>query len=490
MPIRNLTDRAYRYRANSNERRPLGRKVCQICGSSRNVGVDHKDGFEENNSPSNLRWLCKSCNTKMGIKMMREGKGRRTRQFNPQFTNRSDEQQYNIGQIIEQLDGTKIEILSKKYVYPNKYKYTYKIVERTNPSWFKDVPKSYKGYRINFNLLDGFTATHIKDKVFVGPFNSWDELKEHIDKSSRLKNFYPFSKDKPFIERTPKIKEKPYKPSRYSYSAREALAKRKAAASSRLDDKDIEIKLAAHYAKGGTLEEFLKMNPGLPLAVIEGLQSGAAWTAGSKLFGYVDKKVRGKRNPNSKAEVLTEKWHGRKPKKVTEVEERETYQEEIAELADLEELGVLGADLTERFTIVFKRDRPKLCAPDNENLEFVGGDQSLSNVPEGVEKDGKMLVPLGYCYQIVYETDKWHLEGSNGVMESYEHFFGEEFYKEHLDPDDFKNSDEWFDELLEKGIVEEAIEEGLLPMLVYNKTDEKLLIVGGKYEILDVGIRN
>jgi hypothetical protein len=200
---------------------------------------------------------------------------------------------------------------------------------------------------------------------------------------------------------------------------------------------------------------------------------------------------KGRRNPSvEEAESLSEKWHGRKPKTVTEVVEEETYEENLAELADLEELGVLGSDLVSRFTISFPKNRPKLCASDSDNLELVGGDQSLKDVPEGVIREGKVLVPLGYLYQIVYESDKFHLEGSNGVMESYEHYFGEEFYKESMEIDDFKNSDDWFEALLEDGVVEEAIEDGLIPMLVYNKTDEKMLIVGGKYTVEDVGIKN
>jgi hypothetical protein len=45
--------------------------------------VDHHDGNEHNDSPSNLRWLCKSCNTKLGLAMAKAGQGRRTAQFNP-----------------------------------------------------------------------------------------------------------------------------------------------------------------------------------------------------------------------------------------------------------------------------------------------------------------------------------------------------------------------------------------------------------------------
>ena len=45
--------------------------------------IDHKDGDESNGSPINLRWLCKSCNTRLGLRMARTGAGRRTRQYNP-----------------------------------------------------------------------------------------------------------------------------------------------------------------------------------------------------------------------------------------------------------------------------------------------------------------------------------------------------------------------------------------------------------------------
>jgi hypothetical protein len=45
--------------------------------------VDHQDGDEWNGAPDNLRWLCKSCNTRLGLAMARAGIGRRTRQCNP-----------------------------------------------------------------------------------------------------------------------------------------------------------------------------------------------------------------------------------------------------------------------------------------------------------------------------------------------------------------------------------------------------------------------
>lgn len=41
------------------------------------------DGDEQNNSPRNLAWACRSCNTTIGAVMKRHGLGIRTRQYNP-----------------------------------------------------------------------------------------------------------------------------------------------------------------------------------------------------------------------------------------------------------------------------------------------------------------------------------------------------------------------------------------------------------------------
>jgi hypothetical protein len=78
-----VSDRAKRYRANQEACRPSGSRECAICGSTRFLTIDHKDGNESNGAKSNLRWLCKSCNTRKGAKMARKGKGRRTAQYNP-----------------------------------------------------------------------------------------------------------------------------------------------------------------------------------------------------------------------------------------------------------------------------------------------------------------------------------------------------------------------------------------------------------------------
>ncbi len=78
-----VTDRAMRYRANSEACRPAGARRCWMCGGGRNVGVDHLDGDESNTTPENLGWACKRCNTAKGFAFKRAGLGRLTRQYNP-----------------------------------------------------------------------------------------------------------------------------------------------------------------------------------------------------------------------------------------------------------------------------------------------------------------------------------------------------------------------------------------------------------------------
>jgi len=82
-PVELISDRAKRYRANSEQCKPAAPRVCLYCDSTRNVVVGHKDGNEDNGRPSNLAWTCKSCNAKLAAADKAAGRGKRTRQFNP-----------------------------------------------------------------------------------------------------------------------------------------------------------------------------------------------------------------------------------------------------------------------------------------------------------------------------------------------------------------------------------------------------------------------
>jgi hypothetical protein len=70
-----VSDRALRYRAAKVEIK--GGTRCALCGSTKNLRRDHKDGEERNNAPSNMRWLCHACNISTGLARARRGTGRR-----------------------------------------------------------------------------------------------------------------------------------------------------------------------------------------------------------------------------------------------------------------------------------------------------------------------------------------------------------------------------------------------------------------------------
>ncbi|HUX66896.1 MAG TPA: HNH endonuclease [Terriglobales bacterium] len=75
------TDRNYRYRARACI--APGPMHCAFCGVKGRLDVGHLDGEEANSNPSNLAWLCRPCNVRMGNAMRRAGLGRLTRQYNP-----------------------------------------------------------------------------------------------------------------------------------------------------------------------------------------------------------------------------------------------------------------------------------------------------------------------------------------------------------------------------------------------------------------------
>ena len=81
MAAEQITDRAKRYRANVET--ADWPRVCLFCGSTRDLQVDHIDGFEENGEAENLLILCRSCNQLKSAVYKSAGLGRRTVQYNP-----------------------------------------------------------------------------------------------------------------------------------------------------------------------------------------------------------------------------------------------------------------------------------------------------------------------------------------------------------------------------------------------------------------------
>ena len=80
-PVEQVTDRAKRYRANADAGDMPS--VCMFCGATRDLQVDHLDGYEEHGEPENLIMLCRSCNQLKSSVFKAAGLGRRTQQYNP-----------------------------------------------------------------------------------------------------------------------------------------------------------------------------------------------------------------------------------------------------------------------------------------------------------------------------------------------------------------------------------------------------------------------
>jgi hypothetical protein len=105
-PAELVTDRALRYRANSEECKPGGPKKCMWCGTGPKVEVAHIDGDETNTNPANLGWTCRSCNQIVASVMKKAGAGRRTKQYNGKRKGATDYREY--ARALGILDGSAI----------------------------------------------------------------------------------------------------------------------------------------------------------------------------------------------------------------------------------------------------------------------------------------------------------------------------------------------------------------------------------------------
>lgn len=117
-PAEEVTDRALRYRANSEACLPDGPRRCMWCGtreisakSRPKVEVAHIDGDETNTTPENLGWTCRPCNVRTSLVMSKAGVGRKTNQFNGKRKGATDYREY--ARALGILDGSAIGNVSQ-----------------------------------------------------------------------------------------------------------------------------------------------------------------------------------------------------------------------------------------------------------------------------------------------------------------------------------------------------------------------------------------
>lgn len=169
------------------------------------------------------------------------------------------------------------------------------------------------------------------------------------------------------------------------------------------------------------------------------------------------KATRRRRNSQDSAAAaarLSEKFHGRPVRKVTEFEE--SYQEptDLADLGRLIELQVMDGDYVR--PLQFGKNVRTAATPDGGQIYFVGGDQELDLKKLGLAKwMPKDHITVGSVAKIAYFTSKvFH----NFEPSVYEHRFGEEG--------------------------------GIEPLLHYDVLNRKLYLTGGSYLVRPEGIVN
>ena len=113
-PADQITDRALRYRANSEECLPGGPRRCWWCGKRTiimkppTIEVAHIDGDETNTNRENLAWTCRSCNQRVAAVMRKAGVGRPTNQYNPKRKRKGATDYREYARALGVLDGSAI----------------------------------------------------------------------------------------------------------------------------------------------------------------------------------------------------------------------------------------------------------------------------------------------------------------------------------------------------------------------------------------------
>ena len=176
------------------------------------------------------------------------------------------------------------------------------------------------------------------------------------------------------------------------------------------------------------------------------------------------------------ARELSQGFHGRDARKVTVVREKFRYYKNLGDLGWLEMFEILHPDGDQYQELEFPEQKFSLSGtPDRKQLQVIAraGERltiDLDAFPWLTQKEKqKPKVAIGYILAVGYFTDKHHLEGPKYQKDGapYRHEFGTAKDGEggHTTDDD-----------------------SLYPLLVYDKLNGIVEIVGGEYEILDTGI--
>jgi hypothetical protein len=233
MPARsNLTDRAKRYRAQSAV---YGAHQCVLCGARGRLDVMHLDGNEANGDPRNLAYGCRSCNAKLAAAFKRIGAGVPTNQYNPS-------------------QGV-----------PSFQQYAWAVTQ--GPGGSHHEYRRGSGWERGAEDEAGaiIHATPKSKRIEYARRIAAARNSHRNGGGMSKKNIWPFGAGQPLGSRT--THHRRTRPVSAKAAQREQRERESERLERKLSDRDLNTKLQRHYARGGTLAEFLQANPGLrPIA--------------------------------------------------------------------------------------------------------------------------------------------------------------------------------------------------------------------------------
>lgn len=219
--------------------------------------------------------------------------------------------------------------------------------------------------------------------------------------------------------------------------------------------------------------------------MVEGEYFMGEWNVkeGEFWFDRVNKKLRNSGSRGMDGTVkMAEKFHGRKAVDFLEMDEEEDEDLDLAVLGILTDIEVMTKNGKGVVEVNFADDLEgkmylgldegmrkyvRVCTNEEGNqLYFVGGKQDISGLLPQLKKDGCLVqdktrkVLVGEIYSVSYMADKHHLQGPESQKDGgfYIHKLGEE--------------------------------SGIRPMLVFDRVNGKMEVVGGNYDVHDVGIKD
>jgi hypothetical protein len=181
-------------------------------------------------------------------------------------------------------------------------------------------------------------------------------------------------------------------------------------------------------------------------------------------------RVRKRNGEVEDAQKMFQKFHGRKPTTIEEVQQRQQYRQTMSGLGVL---MFLRTDLTQEWNgkgvgLTFSEEDKVIVASDpaGDQIYFLGGNQDVSGIlPKKYVDARKDFIDMGDCDCIIYTADKVF---DNFEEKDYQHEFGEEGMKLDL----------------------EKTWRRLRPRLMFDRLNQQLYLIGGAYEVKREGIVN